>query len=47
MVRCAKKNVLIFLLIAIAMAVLSVLLQKKGLGPLGLNTIVTCIKLQY
>jgi len=32
-----KNNFQIFLLIAIEMAVLSVLLQKKGLGPLGVK----------
>jgi len=38
MVRCAKKNNFqIFLLFAIEMAVLGVFLQKKGLGPLGVN----------
>jgi len=38
MVRCEKTNNLIFfLLFAIEMAVLSVFLEKKGLGPLGVN----------
>jgi len=38
MVRCAKiNNFQIFLLIAIEMAILSVFLQKKGLGSLGVN----------
>jgi len=31
----------LFLLIAIEMAVLSVFLQKKGLGPLGFNPLLT------
>jgi len=34
---CKIKKFQIFLLIAIEMAVLSVFLQKKGLGPLGVN----------
>jgi len=34
---CKKNNFQILLLIAIEMAVLSVFLQKKGLGPLGVN----------
>jgi len=34
-----KTNFQIFLLFAIKMAVLSVFLQKKGLGPLGVNFI--------
>jgi len=37
MVRCAKKKFQNFLLIAIDMTVLSVFLQKKGLGPLGVK----------
>jgi len=32
-----KNNFQMFLLFAIEMAVLSVFLQKKGLGPLGVN----------
>jgi len=34
---CKQNNFKIFLLFAIEMAVLSVFLQKKGLGPLGVN----------
>jgi len=39
MVRCAKKNSfqIFFLLFAIEMTVLNVFLQKKSLGPLGVN----------
>jgi len=37
MVRCAKKNFQIFLLIAIELTVLSVFSQKKGLRPLGVK----------
>jgi len=41
MVECAKKKIQIFLLFAIEMAILSVFLQKKGLGPLGVNYMTT------
>jgi len=34
---CKKNNFQIILLIAIEMGVLSVFLQKKGLGPLGVK----------
>jgi len=34
---CKKNNFQIILLFPIEMAVLSVFLQKKGLGPLGVN----------
>jgi len=38
MVRCVKRKIFIFfLLFATEMAVLSVFLQKKGLGPLGVK----------
>jgi len=38
MVRCAKKNNFQFLLLfAIKMAVLNVILERKGLGPLGVK----------
>jgi len=40
-VRCSKNNNFqFFLLFAIEMAVLSVFLQKKDLGPLGVKSIV-------
>jgi len=34
---CKQKKIQIFLLFAIEMVVLSVFLQKKGLGPLGVK----------
>jgi len=37
MIRCGKKNSIFFLLFAIEMAVLTVFLAKKSLGPLGVE----------